>query len=471
MKSDKLINHLRAGFSLYWLKTHEPNRVRSNIYKEIQEFKRKDGINYEIKEWVCSSNTNPQDSINSLLAADSKNCTILFLYNLHWFLKPMIIQAIQDAQPILSSKGSAIVVVSPKTEIPLELEKDMVLMEMDLPDEEEIQKTISFIAPETLETPKDPKELQRIINSCRSLTATELKQVLALSLIETEGKKFSIEVINDYRAQAIQKTGFLDVIPGNMSFEDIVGYDSFKTFVLETIDNPEAKGVIAIGPPGCGKTSILKAIVGETGKFGLEVNMGKLFSKYQGETDANINTTIDIICALGNVFVLIDEFEKQFAGANSDGTTDSGTTRRATGRWLDFLQNRPEGVYVCATANSFRGIGPEYLRPGRWDTSPFLIDLPTHKTRMAILKYYMKAKGLKGKTSGLDGFTGAEIEALCHIAKMRGISMHEAEKSIIPQIKTMGDEIQAMRDWAKDRCISAEEIIESKNNDKVNLDI
>jgi SpoVK/Ycf46/Vps4 family AAA+-type ATPase len=472
MKSEKLINHLRAGFSLFWLKTHEPHRVRTKIYEEITSFQRKDGLQYEVKEWVCSKGDNPAEQIKTVTDSQEDKCTVLFLYNFHWFIeKPMIIQAIQDALPVLSSKGCAIVIVSPKVAIPLELDKDCVLMEMDLPNEEEIQNTISYIAPEESMVPEG-KELQQVVSACKSLTDTELRQVLALSLVETEGERFSVEVINDYRAQAIQKSGFLEVLPGDITFDDVIGYDAFKRFVLETSDKPEAKGVMTIGAPGCGKTSIMKAIVGETKKFGLAVNMGKLFSKFQGETDANINMTIDIICALGNVFVLIDEFEKQFAGAKSDGTLDSGTTRRATGRWLDFLQNRPQGVYVCGTANSFVGIPPEYLRPGRWDTSPFHIDLPKQETRHAILKHYMKKKGLKDKKLPVcKDFTGAEIEALCHIASMRGLSLIEASKCIIPQIKTMGDDIEAMRSWAKDRCISAEEVIEVKANDKRKIDL
>jgi SpoVK/Ycf46/Vps4 family AAA+-type ATPase len=241
-----------------------------------------------------------------------------------------------------------------------------------------------------------------------------------------------------------------------------VGYDNFKQFILETIDNPKAKGVMAIGPPGCGKTTLMKAVVGETGKFGLSVNMGSLFSKFQGETDQNINTVIELITAIGDCVVLIDEFEKQFAGASSDGSLDSGTTRRATGRWLDFLQDRPRGVYVVGTANSFKGIPGEYLRPGRWDTSPFFIDLPSSDVRKQILQYYCKRLDIKHPQSpspAMTDYSGAEIEAMCHIADMRGINLVDASECIIPQAKTMAESIEALREWAKDRTIPAEKVI------------
>jgi SpoVK/Ycf46/Vps4 family AAA+-type ATPase len=189
--------------------------------------------------------------------------------------------------------------------------------------------------------------------------------------------------------------------------------------------------------------------------------MGSLFSKFQGETDQNINTVIDLITAIGDCIVLVDEFEKQFAGASSDGTLDSGTTRRATGRWLDFLQNRPQGVYIVGTANSFAGIPGEYLRPGRWDTSPFFIDLPTPDVRKNILEHYCKKAGINCKMAPkMDLFSGAEIEALVHIASMRGISLKAAADTIIPQAKTMAENVEQLREWAKDRCISAEKKIQ-----------
>lgn len=463
MNTDKLINHLRAGFSLFWLQTDEPMRVRRKIYSEIEDFTRKDGTKYKVTEWSYTGGKNPGEVIQGFVTSTTEELTITFLYNFHWFIeKPDFIQALQDLPPLLASKAQAIIVVSPFNKIPKELEKSFVLMKMELPTEEEIISTIRQIAPDEKIVPSGDK-LRSLVGCCKSLTQYELEQVLALSLIEANGKGFSHTIVNEYRASALEKTGFIDILPPTLSFNDVVGYEAFKSFVLETINHPEAKGVIAIGAPGCGKTSIMKAIVGETGRFGISINMGKLFSKFQGETDRNIETVIGIISSLGDCFVLIDEFEKQFAGAASDGSMDSGTTRRATGRWLDFLQNRPKGVYICATANSFNGIPPEFLRPGRWDTSPFHIDLPGDRTREKILVHYLNKKNLPVPKAlpNMTDFTGAEIEALVHIASMRDLPLKEAAKSIIPQIKTMGEQIITLRDWAKTRCISAETIVSS----------
>lgn len=461
MKAQKIINYLRAGFPAFWLHTSEPDHVKANVYKTILDFTRKDGGKYVISDWsINSEQQDPKKAIQGLTQAEEN--TILFMFNGHWYAdKPPIVQTVQDNLRIWSNQGKAIVFVSPSKKIPMELEKDFILLDLSLPDASEIEGIVKVISPSENLIPKGVAH-SRLINSCKGLTRAELENVLALSIVETEGEGFSTAVINEHKAMAIQKTGFLDVLSGDLNFSNVIGYDNFKQFILETIDNPKAKGIMAIGPPGNGKTTLMKAIVGETGKFGLSVNMGSLFSKYQGETDQNINSTIALITAVGDCIVLIDEFEKQFAGASSDGSLDSGTTRRATGRWLDFLQNRPKGVYIVGTANSFQGIPGEYLRPGRWDTSPFFIDLPTESVKKQILEYYCKKLGIAFPQEAcpvMTDYSGAEIEAMCHIADMRGISLVDAAECIIPQAKTMAENIDKLREWAKDRTIPAEKVI------------
>jgi SpoVK/Ycf46/Vps4 family AAA+-type ATPase len=125
---------------------------------------------------------------------------------------------------------------------------------------------------------------------------------------------------------------------------------------------------------------------------------------------------------------------------------------------LDFLQNRPRGVYIVGTANSFDGIPNEYLRPGRWDTSPFFIDYPTRHVAKAILKHYCKKENVKYEDIELNNFSGAEIESLVNIASMRGLTLKKALPLILPQAKTCYESIERLRAWAKDRTIPAESL-------------
>lgn len=473
MNAKNIINYLRAGFSLYWIKTDEPNRVNEVICEKIKSFQRKDNRHHEVLHWDCTIEANPMTALGMLSQAEELSC--VFAKNFHWFIdKPPVIQAIQNSIPAWQSQGKAFIVVSPVNKIPVELRKDFVILDMDLPDEEEITSAIEHIKPDGFEV----KNQSSIISACKGLTGAEVESTLALSLVETDGQEFSIPVINEYKAQAIKKTGFLEVIRPKFGFKEIVGYLAFKRFVMDTINHPKAKGVMTIGPPGCGKTSLMMALIYEAKKFGIAVNMGKLFSKYQGETDQNVDFVINLITSLGeNVFVLIDEFEKQFAGSSSTGELDSGVTRRATSRWLDFLQDRPKGIYICGTANSFKGIPPEYLRPGRWDSSPFFIDLPSEKIKMAILKHYCEKTGIKVPQKRdcpkMDMFSGAEIEAMVNIADMREISLLEAEKCVVATAKTAADTVEEIRSWAKVNAVPADDIpgLKAINGGKRKMDV
>jgi len=454
MKELELINYLRAGFTLFWLETDEPSRVKQNFYQKLEDFKLKNGSHYKSSEWSCLKDANPMQPLVEIDSADEY--TVMFCFNYHWFIdRPQVIQKIQDSIPIWASENKAIVIVSNRKKIPIELEKDFTILKMPMPTEDEISEQIKTVAPDSKYVPQG-SYLEKVVKTSKGLTLRELENVYALSLVKK--KRFDLEVINDYRAQTIEKSGFATILRPDITFDDIIGLENPKEQVMSTIDNPKSKGVCFIGPPGTGKTCLAKAIVAESGKLGIQVRMGKFFSKFQGETDANIEKFIDLVTALGDCFILFDEMEKQFAGAGSTGDLDSGVTRRATGRWLEFLQDRPKGIYIAATFNSFRGVPPEYLRAGRWDCAPFFVDLPNDKVKRKILDYYIKKFSLpKPKTiPKMEDWTGAEIEALCHNADMRNVSLTKASKFILPMALTMEEEITELRVWAKGRTIPAD---------------
>ena len=116
------------------------------------------------------------------------------------------------------------------------------------------------------------------------------------------------------------------------------------------------------------------------------------------------------------------------------------------------MQDKPEGVYLIGTCNSFKGIPDEYLRVGRWDSSPFYIDLPNADEQKAILKYYIDKLALTKEqtTKQLDmpGWTGAEIEACCEMARNLECSLKEASKFIIPQSGRGFAEAEEIKKWA-----------------------
>jgi SpoVK/Ycf46/Vps4 family AAA+-type ATPase len=328
---------------------------------------------------------------------------------------------------------------------------------LQLPKEDEIIQALETVAPQSDYMPKDRDSIIRV---SKGLTRRELENVFALSLVEHG--EFNIQTINDYRSQIVAKSGLADILSTDLTFADVIGYQEIKDQVMDTIHKPDSKGIIAIGPAGTGKTTLMQAIANESGKLAVKVRTGMLFSKYQGETDQNVDALINLLIALGDVFVLFDEFEKQFAGVGGHGEMDSGTTTRMGGRFLEFFQDTPSGIYRGATCNSFMGIPPAYFRPGRWDSSPFYVGLPTEQVKTKILEYYISKFDLTKKqikeTPKMVDWTGAEIEALCHNASMRDLSLMEASQFVLAMAAVAKEDIQALEKWAKGRTINAEKV-------------
>ena len=452
-KATDIVQFLQAGYAGLWIKTTEPRRIAPVLFPLLEKHTFKDGSKIIIKEWNCTTNPNLMEVLQEFTENEPFN-TVLFLQNAHWFMEnKQLLQFIQSSIPVWASQGKAVVCISPNENIPTEIQHDFTLMSLSLPDEKEIKDIIK-------NTLGIEKYDNRVVKAARGLTRMELENIFALSI--TKHGSLKADVINDQWSQQVAKSGFLSVIKPDVRFKDIVGYDQVKYFILDTMFHPRAKGVMLIGPSGTGKTSLIKAVIGETegAKIGIALRIGKLFSKYHGETDANVDFVIDLLTSIGdNVYLIIDEFEKQFAGSGNTDGGDSGVTRRANSRWLDFLQDRPAQIYVGATANSFEGIPGEYLRPGRWDTAPFFVDLPTQSVKKAIFEYYCQKFGIDfSQMPKTEKWSGAEIEACCNIACMRKISLSAAAGYIKPQAILKKREVDALSEWGKAACIPAEDI-------------
>jgi len=462
MEQTRLVNFLRAGFTGFWMKTDDPYRVKSNVYPEVQTpFTLQNGEQrqFNVMEWDCLTDPNPMTPLNTLVGAD--DYTVMFLYNYHWFLdKPQIIQVISNLIPEWSNSSKSIVIVSPIQKIPVELKKCFTTINVPLPDENEIRQAMTFIAPDENQVPKG-KKADELVRVSKGLTKRELDNIYSLSLVEMGGK-FDVDVINRYRSVTVQQSGLADILSTDKNFETVIGYEVIKKDVMETIYHPDSQGIITIGPTGTGKTSLLQAIANESGKLAVKVRVGKLMSKYQGESDQNVESLIAMLTALGDCFVLFDEFEKQFSGVGGSGETDGGTSVRIGGQFLEFFEDTPKGIYRGATCNTFRGIPPEYFRPGRWDSAPWYVDLPSDKVKKSILNHYIKkfdlSKEQTAKVPAMPLWTGAEIEALCKKAWMREINLTDAVKSIMPMAQVAKEEIAAMREWAKGRTVQAEDM-------------
>jgi SpoVK/Ycf46/Vps4 family AAA+-type ATPase len=221
-----------------------------------------------------------------------------------------------------------------------------------------------------------------------------------------------------------------------------------------------------MGVQGCGKSLAVKVIARELTLPLYRLDLGRLYSKYIGETEQNLRKALMIVEKLCPLCLWIDEIEKGFAA--SGGDIDGGVSQRILGTFLTWMQERKTSCFIAATANDIYRLPPEFLRKGRFDEI-FFVDLPDIESREIIFKINLQKRGFKPEDFDLKkmaevtiGFSGAEIEQAIISALYRATSEKEniSTKHIVEQIRSTkslsvlkSEEITALRAWAKERTI------------------
>jgi SpoVK/Ycf46/Vps4 family AAA+-type ATPase len=229
---------------------------------------------------------------------------------------------------------------------------------------------------------------------------------------------------------------------------------------------PQPKGVLLTGIPGCGKSLTAKAISTLWQLPLLKLDVGKVFSSLVGSSEENVRKAIMTAESIAPSILWLDELEKGFAGMQSSGATDAGTSSRVFGTFITWLQEKTSPVFVVATSNNVSALHPELLRKGRFDEI-FYVDLPNYDERREIFKIHLRKRRRNPSIFDIDsfakltsGYSGAEIEQIIISALYDSFDCSEeisdekithSIKEIIPLSHTMKEDINRIREWAKTR--------------------
>lgn len=220
---------------------------------------------------------------------------------------------------------------------------------------------------------------------------------------ESQNCKLSDRIFSEKR-KILNNTGLLELIDLAPDQKERVGnintlleFIESQKKIIDNISNypssmPKPKGILLVGPPGCGKSETVKTIAAIYDKPLVRLDVGRLMGKYVGQSENNLIYAIHIAEAAQPCVLWIDEIEKAFAGSES-GENGNDAMVHMLGYLLTWMQERKSLVYLVATANDLSSLRPEFLRKGRWDEI-FYLSYPDSKGAMDILLKCLKKYGL-----------------------------------------------------------------------------
>lgn len=317
-----------------------------------------------------------------------------------------------------------IVMISPDNEVPSMLRDFTTLIDLPLMTEEE---NLAIIAKWAMKQGiKITKE--EALTAARAATGLTTTQVVhAIKDSVNQSGKIIPNIINELRVQKIKQSSVLTYVEPKKTLETVGGHDKLKKWVREVkaCVTPEAqkarvkaaKGYISVGLAGTGKTAIAEAIANEMNVPLIIFDLSRIMGGIVGQSEQTARRAFETIQSIGHCVVLVDEADKQFAGAGSGvtGVADGGTIARVFDVVLQNLQKNAGQFYIL-TANDISKLPSPLMRAGRLDKKWFF-GFPSEEDRKGIFRIYFKAADKEVPDSVVDRaarladhFTGAEIE-------------------------------------------------------------
>lgn len=483
---ESLVNTARAGAPLLHIASYEWERVRGLVTGLSRELK------LPLRVWsqstgmlTCGSDgevevesaeaTDPLEALREIHGADSPG--IWLLEDVQPFLREEhhpLIRWLREIARLPSSPRKVVVLSTPLPGLPMDLRKEIPTVELELPGVDDLRVVLEDAA-KTLGVRASADEA--LLDAARGLTVMEARLAFGKAAAELGRLDHgAVPLVAQEKERIIKQSEVLEYYPTDARLADVGGLDQLKEWLDRRgrafgagardfgLDAP--KGVLLLGVQGCGKSLLAKAIAA-TWQFPLlRFDMGKVFGGIVGQSEGNIRTALQVAQALAPCVLWIDEIEKGLAGMGSSDQTDGGTTARVVGTLLTWMQEKKDPVFVVATANRIDMLPPELLRKGRFDEI-FFVDLPTRAVREEILSIHLKKKRRDPKDFALAdlavrsvGFSGAELEeaireglfdAFAEGRELHSDHIARALDKTFPLSRTMRDQIDSLRQWAKVR--------------------
>jgi hypothetical protein len=395
---------------------------------------------------------NPTELLNR--ANDLRSKSVLFIFNAHRFYdNDGVMQAIWNLRDPFKASGRMLVLMGPTLRLPMELERDIIVLDEPLPTDDDLASIIRSVYEYAALAAPSADKMQQLVRAVRGLAAFPAEQAVAMAL-DKDGA--NVARLWELKRKMVEQTRGLTMYNGGETFDDIGGIERVKRFgtllfsgsqppaaiifvdeiekalagssgvgdssgtsqdqlgvLLSAMQDNEWSGMIAVGPPGCAKSMYAKALGNTFGVPTIRLDLGAMKGSLVGQSEQQVRAAVKII--------------KSVAGSSA--------------HWV-------------ATCNRLDTLPPELRR--RFTDGIWFFDLPDETERAAIWKTLLAKYSIQDtEMPNDDGWTGADIRNVCSIAHRLRCSLKEAATYITPVSKSDPSSIERLRKLADGSFLSA----------------
>lgn len=406
--------------------------------------------------------SNPSEMLAKIVNVPDQ--TIIFMHQANRLLESSdpglgipVSQGIWNLRDVFKTKGAVLVLLGSSLMLPGVLKNDVMVISEELPSIDELKTIVSDTAKAANAEIPDA-EITTHAKSLLGLSAFSAEQSFATSLYPDNGSiKVDVKGLWERKCKTAEQTRGLSIYRGKEAYDDVIGYDNAKGFLQRIMNGPDPVEVYIF----------IDEIEKQMAGFGTDS------SGVSGEMMGKMLTWMQMKEAMGVLLLGPGGTGKSLVGLATgnqakkptvifDLSAMKGSLVGQSIENLDAAQKMVDGiagggrVMIIGTCNRFGSLPPELKR--RFSLGTFFFDLPTAAERVGIWGYYTKKFNLKKEqlmNIDDDGYTGAEIKNCCNIAWRLNCSLAEAANYIVPVAKSAGEEIEKLRMSAEGKFISA----------------